>query len=279
VLDDIRRRLDDAGEQLIALGVAVAQLLLVIVCAAVVARWARRRMRRRFRADESPVLGAAAENAAAVGIYVVALTIVLGLWGLTWSSLITALSIGTVAVAFGLQDLLRSIVGGMLIFTERPFAPGDRIKIKEAEGKVEAINLRTTVIVADNGDRITVPNALLFTDPVVNRGPRPADRTITVSGLAGNPAELKRRARGALAGLPGLDGEAGIVVRAQRHRTRARVRRALDALPGISRDDRNAGEHRGVGLRISGFGNQDQGALDEARRRLQEAFPEARISI
>ncbi|MCC6793200.1 MAG: mechanosensitive ion channel [Thermomicrobiales bacterium] len=275
--DVILDRLDNARDQLIDLGVAVAQLLIVFLLAALIARWLRRRVQRRVRSAESPVMAVFAENTAVVGIYVIAITIVLAFWGMTWTGLLTALSIGTVAVAFGLQDLLRSLVGGVLVLIEQPFSLGDRVKIRDIEGRVEQIELRTTVIRADNGDRIAVPNALVFSDPVINRSPNRVSRVMTVSGIEGVPAELKRRAQEALVGVAGIDGVPIVSVRTRQGRQR--MRQAWDALPSIGDEGKRAsGESTGFGLRIVWSGDRGSGLDTELKRRLQQAFPEGRVS-
>lgn len=276
-METVLDRLDNARDQLVDLGFGVAQLVLVAVVAALIARWLRKRVRRRVMGTESPVLAVLVENTSVVGVYVVAITVVLALWGMTWSSLVTALSIGTVAAAFGFQDLLRSLVGGVLVLIEQPFALGDRVKIRDIEGRVEQIELRTTVIRADSGDRIAVPNALVFSDPVINRSPNRVSRVLTVSGIEGNPAELKQRAQGAIAGVPGIEGTPAITVRTRRGRQR--VRRALDALPNLGGGPDRAGPAaKGIGLRVVWTGEKGSATANEIKLRLQKAFPEARVS-
>src|SRR5215207_4945742 len=222
-MDELRNQLENARDQLGTFGIGLLQLLVVVSIAVIVARWLRRRIRRRFKTTSSPVLEVVAENSAAVGVYIVALTIVLALWGVTWAGLVTALSIGTIAAAFGFQDFLRSIVGGVLVLIEQPFTLGDRIKVRDIEGRVERIDLRTTIVLADNGDRIAVPNALVFSDPVINRSPNRVSRVLTATGITGTPTELKQRALEALSGLP---GPPAVTVRTRKGRLR--VRRGVD---------------------------------------------------
>jgi small-conductance mechanosensitive channel len=275
-MNELRDQLDNARDQLGTLALGFLQLLVVVGLAVIIARWLRRRLRRRFSTSASPALAVVVENSAAVGVYVIAITVVLAMWGLTWNSLITALSIGTVAVAFGFQDFLRSVVGGILILTEQPFLTGDRIKIRDVEGDVERIDLRTTVIRSTNGDRIAVPNALMFSDPIINLSPNRVRRVITVAGLDGTPAELRQRAHDALAGLPGLDGAPTIITRSRRvHHS---MRDALEALPGVDSPKEKTGSVKGTGLKIVANGEKDPKMLDEAKRRLQEAFPDARVT-
>lgn len=274
--DRLLDQLHNASDQLINLGLGLAQLVAVIVCAMIVARWLRRRIRKRLSTAPSPIFAVTVENGAVASVYVIAFTIVLALWGLTWSGLVTALSIGTVAVAFGLQDLLRSVVGGTLVVLERPFVLGDRIKIRDQEGRVEQIALRTTIIRADNGDRITLPNALIFSDPVINRSPNRVSRVVNVAGIEGSANELRERALAALADLPGLDAPPAVSVRTRQ--TRRRVRQALEVLPGVNGDE-EAAEPRAVGLRVVWSGDARSATRTLVKQRLQEAFPEARISI
>jgi small-conductance mechanosensitive channel len=275
-MDELRNQLENAQDQLGTIGIGLLQMLVVVSIAAIVARWLRRRIRRRLKSTSSPVLEVVAENSAAVGVYIVALTIVLALWGVTWAGLVTALSIGTIAAAFGFQDFLRSIVGGVLVLIEQPFTLGDRIKVRDIEGRVDRIDLRTTIVLADNGDRIAVPNALVFSDPVINRSPYRVSRVLTVTGISGTPTELKQRALEALSGLPGLAGPPAVTVRTRKDRLR--VRRAVDVLPGVDLDDSSGGSRAtGVGLRIALRGDLDPAMLEEAKRRLQTAFPDGRV--
>lgn len=55
-------------------------------------------------------------------------------------------AVGSVAIAIGLglQDLVKNLVGGLVILTDRPYQVGDSVKIEEAEGEIDHIGLRST---------------------------------------------------------------------------------------------------------------------------------------
>ncbi len=74
----------------------------------------------------------------------------------------------TVAIGFGMRDQVASVVAGIFIHTDNPFLKGDYIKVKEFEGVVVDINLRTTVLNGKNNEKQLVPNNLLTTDVVKN---------------------------------------------------------------------------------------------------------------
>ena len=85
------------------------------------------------------------------------------------SGVLTFLGALSLAVTFAIQDVLKNLVAGLYLLWERPFVIGDAIKVKDVSGAVEDIQVRTTVLRAENGQLIVVPNAVLFTEIVINR--------------------------------------------------------------------------------------------------------------
>lgn len=54
--------------------------------------------------------------------------------------------------------LFRSLVGGLIILFNRPFAEGDKIACGAFEGKVEKIELHRTLMVTNDGIKVAIPN-------------------------------------------------------------------------------------------------------------------------
>jgi small conductance mechanosensitive channel len=77
------------------------------------------------------------------------------------------LGVGSVAIGFAFQNILQNFLAGILLLLQEPFRMGDWITITGLEGKVEDIQTRATVISTSGGQRIVIPNAVLFTNPVV----------------------------------------------------------------------------------------------------------------
>ena len=50
---------------------------------------------------------------------------------------------------------------------QEPFRIGDWISITGLEGEVEDIQTRATVVRTSKGQRIVIPNAVVFTSPVI----------------------------------------------------------------------------------------------------------------
>jgi small conductance mechanosensitive channel len=81
--------------------------------------------------------------------------------------LIKVLGIGGVAIGFAFQNILQNFVAGLLLLWAEPFRVGDEIKLDAFEGTVEEIQARATIIKTYDERRVVIPNADLFTHPVI----------------------------------------------------------------------------------------------------------------
>ena len=206
VWDDTKRALADAYRDFVGFAVGAVEAVVVAILATFVARFLRHRVERalaRTRVDRNVV--ALAANGVAIGTYVVAVTFVLALLGASWTALVAVLGAGTVAISFALQDVLRSLVAGVYLLLERPFAIGDRIRVGDVEGRVEGIDIRTTALRTDDDERVLVPNATVFAGTVTNRSAALLSQTtVTAKGVTVPPEELATTVAQALAGVAAL---------------------------------------------------------------------------
>lgn len=76
-------------------------------------------------------------------------------------------SIG-LAIGLGAQDLVRSIIGGLIVIIDRPYQLGDRVKIGEAYGEIDHIGLRCTKLTTPDDTRVTIPNSQVLAGLVYN---------------------------------------------------------------------------------------------------------------
>jgi small conductance mechanosensitive channel len=272
-------RFDEVSNQLVGLAFALGEAVVVFAIAWFVLRRLRGPVARRLvRTTLSETGRVIVENGVSLAVYLVALTTLLALWGATWTALLTAISAGTIAVALGLQDILRSLVAGVFILVERPFMVGDQIKVRDVEGRVESIGLRRTTIRADSGELVSAPNGLIFTDPVSNRSPyRTVRTTLVVSGVSGAPADLKSAVAEALKEVPGLESAPEISVRS--HRSKVKTPRLPD-IPGINLGKRTMVKPavaKGTHVRVEWVGSGQPAVRDDVVRRLKEIFPDGQV--
>jgi small-conductance mechanosensitive channel len=96
---------------------------------------------------------------------IVAIVTALGTLGVDVSALVAGLGLTGFALGFALKDTISNLLSGALILLHRPFVVGDSITIAGFSGRVMQIDLRYTELVSE-GDKILIPNAKLFTDPL-----------------------------------------------------------------------------------------------------------------
>ncbi len=79
-------------------------------------------------------------------IWVIALGMILGEFGLNLGPLIA--SAGVIGIAFGLgaQTIVRDVLAGLFMLIEDQYGVGDRIEVLEISGKVERVGLRITTV-------------------------------------------------------------------------------------------------------------------------------------
>jgi small-conductance mechanosensitive channel len=73
-----------------------------------------------------------------------------------------------IAVALGAQDLVKNLVGGLVILADRPYQPGDRVRIGDAYGEIDQIGLQSTKLITPEDTRVTIPNANLLSSMAFN---------------------------------------------------------------------------------------------------------------
>jgi potassium efflux system protein len=88
--------------------------------------------------------------------------------GVRWQA-IQWLAVGlTIGLGFGLQDLVRNLLGGLVVLFEKPARLGDLITVGRVTGRVAAQKLRTTVLSDEEGREVIIPNKNFVSEDVVN---------------------------------------------------------------------------------------------------------------
>lgn len=103
-----------------------------------------------------------------VGLWVVAIILVVQNLGGEVGSLLAGFGLGGLAVAMASKDTIANLFGSVVIFVDRPFVVGDWVEIGDHEGVVEEVGLRVTRIRTFQKSLITVPNAQLTTSAINN---------------------------------------------------------------------------------------------------------------
>jgi len=114
--------------------------------------------------------------------------------GLEIWPLIAGLGIGGLAVALAFRPTMENIISSFMIFADKPYRVGQRVKVLGADGVVESIGLRSTRIRLLSGHLTTIPNEKMASVAIENIGQRPFIRrvfNVTVT-YDTKPAQINR---------------------------------------------------------------------------------------
>lgn len=142
-------------------------IFLLIVWMAGVGERASHRSLRRTKAHPNAILFLG--RIVQIGIITLGVVIALGILGQSLSELSTFVGLGTVAIALALQDVLHNFVSGLYLLIEQPFQVGDTIEISGQQGVIEDVGIRAAIMRTANGDRVIVPNGVLFSSIVTQK--------------------------------------------------------------------------------------------------------------
>jgi small conductance mechanosensitive channel len=148
----------------ILLAALIFGIVLIVASGAksVVRQFAKRRQRRQ---SLGILLGQLVQTAVVVLGCLIALSVIAPSFHA--ADLVKMLGIGSVAIGFAFQNILQNFLAGILLLLHEPFRLGDLITVNGLEGRVEDIQTRATIINTPDGHKVVIPNAVLFTNPVV----------------------------------------------------------------------------------------------------------------
>ncbi|MGE8369609.1 DUF3772 domain-containing protein [Cupriavidus sp.] len=100
--------------------------------------------------------------------YVLIVLLTLSLLGVKWDNLAWIVSALSVGIGFGLQEIVKNFVSGLILLTERPVKVGDMVSIGGVEGDIRRINVRATEIQLGDRSTVIVPNSQLISQNLRN---------------------------------------------------------------------------------------------------------------
>lgn len=101
-------------------------------------------------------------------IWIVAIGLVLSLLTPSKETFLAVVASIGLALGLGAQDLVKSVIGGLVILADRPYQLGDRVKIGDAYGEIDHIGLRSTKMMTFDDTHVTIPNSAILDDMAWN---------------------------------------------------------------------------------------------------------------
>jgi len=150
---------------------SLAAALLVFAVSYVLARLARRLVTERMLSRTPLSLGVRYMLGRFTGyvVFVLGALVALqtiGIRATTLTAFGAALGVG---IGFGLQDVVKNFVAGLILLIERPFQVGDRLEVQGVAAEVIEIRSRATLLRTNDDVHWIVPNSRFTSETIVNR--------------------------------------------------------------------------------------------------------------
>ncbi len=111
-------------------------------------------------------LAKAAEPVLRIILWFIAMLVSFRLLAPTRETFLAAIGSAAIAIGLGAQDLIKNLIGGLVILGDRPYQVGDLVQMGDAFGEILHIGLRSTKLYTFGDTMVTIPNADILTNQV-----------------------------------------------------------------------------------------------------------------
>jgi small-conductance mechanosensitive channel len=145
----------------------ITAIVIILVCAEIVVRIGNALLVSRIEmfVKERPEIAttlAMVKTIWGIFVWIIALIIVMSVWGIEVGPLLASLGIIGLAVALAFQETLQNFFAGFNIAVEKKLKIGDYIKLSSGEeGRISYFGWRSTTLKEASGGEIIIPNAKL----------------------------------------------------------------------------------------------------------------------
>jgi len=155
----IQKFINTAVEFLTNYSFQVIGALIVLVIGHFVGTWVHDILLKLFEKKKLDItLSKFLANCAKITVLVFAVIIALGKFGITIAPFIAMIGAGAFGASMALQGPLSNYGAGISIIVGRPFVVGDTITVTGQSGIVQDVTLSNTVLIDEDGVKITIPN-------------------------------------------------------------------------------------------------------------------------
>lgn len=186
---------DWLNEYVIPWGGNLLSALLVLIVGRMVSRGITRAVGRVMgKAGVEATLAKFLDNVLYAALLAVVVIAALDRVGVDTASALAVFATAGLAVGLALKDTLSDFAAGVMLILFKPFKVGDAIEAAGVVGKVEAIQMATTVLLTPDNRQVTVPNSALKGGMIINYTAMPTRRIDLVFGIGyGDDFELAKR--------------------------------------------------------------------------------------
>jgi len=154
-----------------------------ILVVAILLAMATRRIVSRMMSGGNPLAGKVVGRLLAALVFVLGLVYSLSQVGVSVGPLLGVLGVAGLALALGFQEIMENFIAGVFMSLRQPFGQGDQIHTSGFDGTVVDISLRAVELETYAGERVLIPNAMVWKSPIVNHTVLGRRRTRLVVGV------------------------------------------------------------------------------------------------
>jgi small conductance mechanosensitive channel len=163
--------------------------VVVIVALTVLVAWLASLVVGRLFRQSTPQMAGAARRLIAVVVGLIGGTLALQALGVNPDIVLLVIALLGATILLALREPLGNYGAKYFSDIYTPFKVGDTIQVQGFSGKVIEINAMTTVLLSDNFQLVSVPNAAMIRDVVVNTSPQ-AWKEVTIPVTIGANIDL-----------------------------------------------------------------------------------------
>ncbi len=205
-MDNLSEGLQDLLSQLILflpkLMVSLVVFVLTLTAAAFLSRFVRKTLEER---KASPELTLLMQKISRWTTIIVGCIVALQQVDFDVTAFLTGLGFLGFTLGFAIQDVSKNFIAGLLLLLQQPFNIGDAIRVGDLAGNVVTIDLRATELRTSSGKRMLIPNADVFTSPLINYG-HVSQRLVDISAGVSYDSDLEFVRQTALKAIAGIVG-------------------------------------------------------------------------
>lgn len=103
--------------------------------------------------------------------------------GIKTTSFLAIMGAAGLAIGLALKDSLANFASGVMLILFRPFRVGDVVTAAGVTGKVQQIDIFSTIILTPDNQKFIVPNSMITSDVITNVNAEPTRRIDLVVGI------------------------------------------------------------------------------------------------
>jgi small-conductance mechanosensitive channel len=154
-------------DQLPGIGLGLLIIILGVLLATVIGRFARKRISKR---TQDPLMSRFLSRTIKISFILIAIMVGLRAAGLGYiaTGILTAAGASALVLGFAFKDIGENFIAGVILAFSRPYDVDDTVQIGENFGKVKALEFRYTKLKTFDGKDVYIPNSDVLTKPVTN---------------------------------------------------------------------------------------------------------------